>query len=61
MEWSGRWSVIFCKQNATQESAKVGTPGPVILGGAVAEMFSEKLSCNSLNMCMTKKLHQIIF
>lgn len=54
MAWNGRWSIIFCKQNATQDSVNVGTLEPVILRDMVTKMFFEKLSCDSLNMCMTK-------
>ena len=55
MEWSGRWSIIFCKQNATQDSVKVAMLKPVTLGDMVTEMFFERLSCDLSNMCMTKK------
>lgn len=33
MEWDGWWSIIFCKYNATQDSAEVGTLESVILQG----------------------------
>lgn len=56
MEWSGRWSIIFCKQNATQDSAKVAMLKPVTLRDAVTKMFFEKLSCDLSNMCMTKNV-----
>lgn len=32
---SGRWAIIFCKQNATQNSEKVVTTQPVNQGEAL--------------------------